>query len=164
MCWFESKKAKWSNTSQAAITVSICRQKNNPLYAINYKHAQSKRELFSMCWFYSLGGEARLVGRMCFGLTGKWYTVISELLPRFFLSSHSSNRGSSKSQMLSQYRGWFTIFFLSWLHLGEFVKLATFSISVMTGKGSSLCQVAWMWMWPAHLRFDISNFNIFCRH
>lgn len=40
-----------------------------------------------MCWFYNLSGEVRLVGRMCFGLTVKWHTVISELQPSVFLSS-----------------------------------------------------------------------------
>lgn len=39
------------------------------------------------CWFYSLSGDTRQVGRMCSSLTGKWHTVISELQPTLFLSS-----------------------------------------------------------------------------
>lgn len=63
--------------------MSIHRQKNNPLCEIEIDiHSGT-----GACSFYNLSRGARLVGRMCFSLTGKWYTVISELQPRVFISS-----------------------------------------------------------------------------
>lgn len=127
-----------------------------------------QRELFSTCWFYNLGGEGRLVGRMCFGLTGKWYTVISELQPRVFLSTPLFKPRCSKRKT-SQDRGLFTIirsrfFFLSWFYFRKFDSLATFIIHVMRGSRASSFQVAWIWIWPAHWKLHICNFNSFSRH
>lgn len=58
--------------------MSIYRQKNNPLYAINYEHAPSSVKASQLVDF-----EESVQGRWedCCGLTGKWYTVKGELLP-----------------------------------------------------------------------------------
>ena len=152
--------------------MSIRRQKNNPLYAINYKHAQKQCELFSTCWFYNLGGEVRLVGRMCFGLTGKWHTVISELQPRVFLSSPLFKPRCSKRKT-RQDRGWgdlqlldlefFCCCCLDFIS-EKFDSLATFIIHVMGGNRASSFQDAWIWIWPAHLKLLHFNFRSFCGH
>lgn len=69
-------------------------------------HCVGERDIHTgtgACSFYNLSREARLVGRMCFSLTGKWYTVISELQPRVFISSLFQTKEQLKENKMREH-------------------------------------------------------------